>query len=640
MMGAMDVILASRSPRRRELLGRIIRDFRVIPSEVDERSLDTSDPVDFVRQAAEAKARDIGSKYPEAMVVAADTIVCLEREIFGKPESREAAAAMLGRLSGRRHRVLTGMAIYRASDERLVVSYETTFVTFKTLGPDEIEAYLDRGDFADKAGSYAIQDVGDTFVERLEGDYENVVGFPLKRFKRMLREFRAPEYDLEVTGIAFPKSFPVARVKDKDVWVPGAVVGDKVRGRIIHRKPAAARITNLLEPSPWRTAAACPHFGMCGGCAYQNLDYVRQLALKEDYLRRVLEKNGPPGAAAALQPIIPSPALFGYRNKMEFAFSGPGGAIRLGLRERSLPLGKSRKRTVGLQTCPLFGPTADRILPSAVAFAEADGRPGFDPMSRKGFFRNLVLREAKGTGEVMVLLVTRSGEIPGAAAWAEKLAADVPAVRSVWRVENNRDADLVEFEKADLLFGAAAIEEELSGLSFVIHPASFFQPNPRGAAVFYEKIAARAAETGARKAVGLFCGAGAIELFLARVVEDVVGIDSEAANIQNAEENAERNGLRNVRFIRGLVEKTIGGEAFAGADLVVLDPPRDGLRPSGLPLIPSLGATNIIYMSCNAASFVRDIRNLAASGYRPERVFAADFFPHTPHFEVLGFLSR
>lgn len=639
-MGAMDVILASQSPRRRELLGRFIRDFRVVPSGVDERSLDSSDPVMFVKAAAEAKARDVGSHHPEAMIVAADTVVCLEREIFGKPANRGEAAAMLGRLSGRRHRVLTGMALYRAADERLVLSYETTFVTFKILSPEAIAAYLDRGDFADKAGSYAVQDVGDAFVETIEGDYSNVVGFPLKRFRKMLREFKAPEVDLDVTGIAFPKSFPVAKADGKDVWIPGAVVGDRVRGRIIRRKPAAARITRMLEPSPWRTQAVCPHFGLCGGCAWQNLDYGRQLFLKEDYLRRILETDGPPGAAAALEPILPSPSLYGYRNKMEFAFSGPGGDLRLGLRERSLPQSKSRKRTVGLQTCPLFGPAADRILPSALAFADADGRPGFDPMSKKGFFRNLVLREAKGTGEVMVQLVARSGEIPGASAWAEKLAADIPAVRSVWRVENDRGADLVECERLERLAGAAAIEEELSGLSFVIHPASFFQPNPRGAAVFYERIAAWAAETGVRKAVGLFCGAGAIELFLARVVDNVVGVDSEAVNIRNAGENAERNGLLNVRFIQGLVEKTAAGEAFAGADLVVLDPPRDGLRRSGLPLIPALGAPQVIYMSCNAASFARDIRDLAASGYRPERILAADFFPHTPHFEVLGYLRR
>jgi len=639
-MSAMDVVLASQSPRRREILGRMFREFQVVPSGLDESVLDRSDPVVFVREAAELKARDIGARFPEALIVAADTIVCLEREIFGKPKDREEAAAMLARLSGRRHRVLTGVALFRATDDRLIVSYETTYVTFKPLGREEIDAYLDGNAYADKAGSYAIQDVGETFVERLEGDYDNVVGFPLKRFKKMLKEFKAPEIDVEISGIAFPKSWPVGKVKDKDVWVPGAVVGDKVRARILRRKPAAAKITKMLEPSPWRTPPVCPHFGPCGGCAFQNLEYGKQVELKSEYLRRVLEKNGPPGSMAALEPFLPSPVLFGYRNKMEFAFSGLGGDLRLGLRERSLPLGKSRKRTVGLQTCPLFGPAADRILPSAAAFAEADGRPGFDPMSKKGFFRNLVLREAKATGEVMVILVTRSGELPGERAWAERIMSEVPAVRSIWRVENDREADLVEYGRETLLAGAAGIEEELSGLSFRIGPGSFFQPNPRGAAVFYEKIAARAAETGAKKAVGLFCGAGAIELYLARTVDEVVGIDSETSNIRNAEDNAARNGLGNIVFIAGLVEKSLGREEIKGADLVVLDPPRDGLRPDSLALIPALGAPNLIYMSCNPATFARDIRGLAASGYRPARIVGADFFPHTPLFEVLGFLSR
>jgi 23S rRNA (uracil1939-C5)-methyltransferase len=129
-------------------------------------------------------------------------------------------------------------------------------------------------------------------------------------------------------------------------------------------------------------------------------------------------------------------------------------------------------------------------------------------------------------------------------------------------------------------------------------------------------------------------------MFLAGAVEDVVGVDSEAANIRNAEENAASNGINNVRFIQGLVEKSLTGDDLKNADLIVLDPPRDGLRPESLAGIPALRARNLIYMSCNPASFARDVFGLAASGYRPERIFAADFFPHTPHFEVLGFLTR
>ncbi len=264
-MGAMDVVLASQSPRRREILGRIFREFRVVPSGLDETVLDRSDPVVFVREAAELKARDIGARFPEALIIAADTIVCLEREIFGKPKDREEAAAMLARLSGRRHRVLTGVALFRASDDRVIVSYETTYVTFKPFGREEIEAYLDRNAYADKAGSYAIQDVGETFVEQLEGDYDNVVGFPLKRFKKMLREFKAPETDLEITGIAFPKSWPVGKAKDKDRLGsgsggrgqgPGPDPPPQTRRGENHQDVGTLALANAGCLSPFRACAA------------------------------------------------------------------------------------------------------------------------------------------------------------------------------------------------------------------------------------------------------------------------------------------------------------------------------------------------------------------------------------------------
>ncbi len=187
----------------------------------------------------------------------------------------------------------------------------------------------------------------------------------MKRFKKLLKEFKAPEMELEITGIAFPKSWPVARAGEKDVWVPGAVVGDRVRARILRRNPAVAKITRLLEPSPLRTEAVCPHFGACGGRAFQNLNYPNRSRSRKAIFAGCWERRDRPGRRRFLSPFLPSPSLFGYRNKMEFAFAGAGGDLRLGLRERSLPRTKSRKRTVDLRTCPLFGPAADRLLPAA-----------------------------------------------------------------------------------------------------------------------------------------------------------------------------------------------------------------------------------------------------------------------------------
>lgn len=190
-----DIILASASPRRRELLGRIVASFRVVPSRVDEASVRETDPVGFAVAAALLKARDVGERNPASLVLAADTVVSLEGEIFGKPADRDEARATLKKLSGRRHRVITGVAIYGKSEGRSLTGHEETLVRFRALDERVLEDYLDTEDHVDKAGSYAIQEVNDAFVDELVGDYDNVVGLPLGLVRKMLRRFRAGESD-------------------------------------------------------------------------------------------------------------------------------------------------------------------------------------------------------------------------------------------------------------------------------------------------------------------------------------------------------------------------------------------------------------------------------------------------------------
>lgn len=193
--GARDagIILASASPRRRELLKRIVEDFRVIPSGVDEEPLRERNPAGFAVRAAIAKAETVGEMHPMAVVIAADTLVCLDNDIFGKPADRDEARAMLARLSGRRHRVITGYALFRKSGRRLLHGHETTWVTFRELTPEAIEAYIDTVDVLDKAGAYAIQESGDALVDKVEGDYDNVVGLPVARIRDLLLELERPE---------------------------------------------------------------------------------------------------------------------------------------------------------------------------------------------------------------------------------------------------------------------------------------------------------------------------------------------------------------------------------------------------------------------------------------------------------------
>ena len=237
---------------------------------------------------------------------------------------------MLRALSGRRHRVMTGLAFFTQADERLLTGYDLTYVTFRELTDAMIDGYLDQETFLDKAGAYAVQEIGDAFVARMNGDYDNVVGFPVEKVRRLLARFIAPSLTVEVEDIDFPGSDGKAEAGGRKLLIPGAVTGERVLVQVVAGRGAAevAEVIRVESASARRAVARCPHFGPCGGCLFQHVEYGTQLELKERYLRRTLEEAGLPDAAAATRPITASPDLYGFRNKMEFAFGEKFGAAR------------------------------------------------------------------------------------------------------------------------------------------------------------------------------------------------------------------------------------------------------------------------------------------------------------------------
>jgi septum formation protein len=184
----MEIVLATSSPRRKELMNRLVESFLIVPVDVDEATIQESDPEQFAMRAAALKAEAAAASHPDAIVIAADTVVTIDGRTFGKPADREAAKAMLELLSGRTHLVITGVALRHESAGRSLVDREVTAVTFRPLSAEAIDAYLDRGEYMDKAGAYAIQDIGKAFVSAIDGDYDNVVGFPVSRIGSMLAE--------------------------------------------------------------------------------------------------------------------------------------------------------------------------------------------------------------------------------------------------------------------------------------------------------------------------------------------------------------------------------------------------------------------------------------------------------------------
>ncbi len=639
----MDIVLASRSPRRRELMARIAPEFRVFPVDLDEASVQEPDPAGFAVKAAVLKAKAAAESFPSAIVIGADTIVVVGRRVLGKPADREEARAMLGLLSGRRHRVITGLAFYRKDEDRLMTGCELTYVTFRELTEAMIEGYLERDDYRDKAGAYAVQDVGDAFVRRLKGDFDNVVGFPVKKVAAMLARFAAPALTLDVEDIDFPGSAGVAEGGGRRILVPGAVPGDRVRVQVVGepRGVPRAEVLRLEAPSPLRAEPRCPHFGTCGGCLFQHLAYDRQLELKARHLRRVLEEGGV-GAFGTfkIEPVAPSPDLYRYRNKMEFAFAENWGQLVIGLRERGDGSRRSRGRTVGLSQCPIFSPAVEAVFPEVIAFAVKRGLPPHSTRSGRGVLRHFVLREGKRTGDLLAILVTAPAEGLDLGPLAERLRAVWPRLRGVLQVTNRRVSDTVGFEETRLILGQAAVEEKLAGLSFEIRAQSFFQTNTAAAELLYGRIAGLAGLGAGSRVLGLYCGSGVLELALARSVRQVTGVDSLAENILNAEENAARNGIANAAFAVGTVEDFLRDPTGEAPDAVIIDPPRPGLTPKARANILALDVPMIVYVSCNPGALARDLRGILARGYRIEAVAPFDFFPHTPHLETLTVLSK
>jgi 23S rRNA (uracil1939-C5)-methyltransferase len=638
----MEIVLASASPRRREHMARVTGDFRVFPTDVDESSVPEKDPLAFAVAAATLKAKAGAARYPDAVVIGADTVVALGLRILGKPADREDARAMLRTLSGRRHRVITGLAFYRRAEDRLLTGYDLTYVTFRELTDAMIDGYLDQGTFLDKAGAYAVQEIGDAFVARMKGDYDNVVGFPVEKVRRLLSRFAAPALSVEVEDIDFPSGEGLAHAEGRRLLIPGSVPGEGLRIQVVGEQGAArvAETIRVETPSTRRATPRCRHFGSCGGCRFQHLEYDVQLALKERHLRRVLEEAGLPEAVAAVKPITASPDLYGFRNKMEFAFGEKLGALALGLRERVTKSRQAYRRTLPLAECPIFGPVVERVFPVCLEFAAEHSLEGYEPATGKGHLRHLVLREGKRTGELMALFVTADLPKIGLDDLAARLAAAAPELRSFVHVVNRRGSDLVEFERTGLVAGVPFIEEKLGGLAFRIYPASFFQTNTAGAELLYRRLAEEAGLTKDSRVLGLYCGSGAIELSIAARAGRVTAIDASPANIANAVENALLNRIENVDFAAGTVEALLAAPRRDPVDVAIVDPPRVGLTGKALRRTAALGAPTIVYVSCNPASLARDLRGFAEAGYRSVSLAPFDLFPHTPHLETLAVLAR
>lgn len=426
--------------------------------------------------------------------------------------------------------------------------------------------------------------------------------------------------------------------EERYVTVKNTVPGQKVRFLVnkIRKGRAEGRLLEVTEPSPLEIESPCPHFGQCGGCTYQTLPYEEQLRLKENQIKNMMDEAVE--GDYQWDGIRPSPVKEAYRNKMEFSFGDEykDGPLALGMHKRG-----SFHDIVNVTDCQIVDEDYRQILACTLAWAGETGLPYYHRMKHVGFFRHLLVRKAVKTGEILIDLITTTQGQTDLKIWAERLQK-LPVkgrIAGILHTSNDSLADVVKDEGTEILYGQDYFYEELLGLKFKITPFSFFQTNSLGAEVLYETAREYIGETKDKVIFDLYSGTGTIAQMVAPVAKKVVGVEIVEEAVEAARENARLNGLDNCTFWAGDVLKVID-ELGETPDLIVLDPPRDGVHPKALGKIIDFGVEKLVYIACKPTSLARDLEMLQGRGYRVERIGCIDLFPGTVHVESIALLSK
>ena len=451
----------------------------------------------------------------------------------------------------------------------------------------------------------------------------------------MAKPKRGDMLELAVDDLAFGGE-GVGRADGYVLFVRGGLPGDRLRVRITETRARFGRavIDGVLVPSPDRVEPPCPYFGRCGGCRLQHLAYPAQLAFKEKQVRDCLTRLG--GLPAfELRPIVPAPAPYGYRNKMEFTVAGPTAAIGLHEAERY-------DVVLDIERCLLQSETMNTLLDELRRQVRERALSVWEPTTEQGLLRFVAVREGRRTGEAMVNVVASAPAVERLMPVADALRARVPATTSVVLNVNDKKASVAVGSEEHLLLGRDHITERLGDVNFRVSAASFFQTNTDQAERLFALVADACELTGAEIVFDLYAGTGAISLLLAGRARHVYGIEVAPAAVADAIRNAEANAIDNCTFLAGEVRHVLPALARDGVRpaVVVADPPRAGFHPKALGALAGLAPARIVYVSCNPATLARDVGELTRQGYRLEWVQPVDMFPQTPHIEAVARLTR
>ena len=432
------------------------------------------------------------------------------------------------------------------------------------------------------------------------------------------------------------------------VFVENAIPGDrmKVRLRKVKKSHAFAYPVELMEPSSLRIEAPCSHFGFCGGCKWQNLEYQTQLEFKKQHVMESLEHIGDI-QAQTVEDVIPSPLIFGYRNKMEFSFSEnrwlpPEELANPEIDKHQFSVGfhvpRFFDRIIDIEKCWLQDDQLNRILQFSKTYFKDAGISVYNNRTHEGILRYLVIRKSFAFGQIMVNIVTFESIQEELHQFAEKLVAEIPSVTSVVNNVNPRFAQIAAGDEESLIYGDPIIREKLGGYTFEISANSFFQTNSLQAENLYHAIESLAGEKG-KTIWDLYSGTGSIAIFLSSMAERITGFELLESSVEDARRNAKLNRVDNCEFVAGDIRFSMGQHSQTKPDMIVCDPPRSGMHPDVVKKLMEVSPQNIVYVSCNPTTLARDLTILKEQ-YRLEKVQPLDMFPHTYHIEAVCRLKK
>jgi len=440
---------------------------------------------------------------------------------------------------------------------------------------------------------------------------------------------------LNITAVTMEGS-GVGHYEGMAVFVPNTTAGDEITAHIVKVKSnyAFARLDELLAASPDRIEPDCPVFLQCGGCAFRHITYEAELKIKQNHVKDTLKRIG--HIDIEPEPIIGASSPEHYRNKAQYPVEKNGDALKIGF------YAAHSHRVVDCRSCLLQPVEFDGILEVFDKWILRYGIPLYNAENRTGLLRHIYIRRAEQTGEIMVCAVINGRDFMFERELISALIEKEPNIKSIVINKNKADTNVILGEKCKSIWGQDYITDELCGLKFQISPLSFYQVNPEGAKLLYEKAAEYAALTGKETVLDLYCGAGSIGLTMAAKAKEIVGVEIVPRAVEDAKINAQINHIKNARFICGDASEAaqILEQEGTKPDVVVLDPPRKGCAAELLQTIAKMEPGKIVYVSCDPATLARDCAVLGDLGYKVQKVAPVDMFPRTGHSEVVVSLRR